>query len=408
MKTKGKFILLSIEEFATYINNLNISRYRKITHIQTHHTWSPSYRNFNGNNHFEKMESMETEHKKRGFKEIGQHFTTFPDGLIGTGRNLNIIPACIEGHNTGGICIENLGNFNLGGDRMNAAHSDTILKLNALLCIKFKLPVNTDTIVYHHWFRLGSGIRDNGRNDVALRFHKTCPGTGFFGGNKVEDASNNFLPLIQIEYNKYQNISTPNIISSILRTGTVNADVLNVRTGPGTDFSKSGQLKNAEKITVYESNTEWARIGIDQWVSLKFLDTIPYNLSEAGLPKAMVNVELLNVRQGPGTEFAKTGLLRSGAIVHIIESKNLWDRIDDTQWVYSSYLDKSSAVSDTLVFPSGIVNADLLNVRKGPGTNFSIIKQVKRATAVTIYQSKGEWDSIGENEWVFSDYIALN
>lgn len=66
-----------------------------------------------------------------------------------------------------------------------------ILFLNALLCKKFNLAVNTDTIVYHHWYDLDIGKRTNGTGKV-----KTCPGTAFFGGNSVEDARKYFIPLI--------------------------------------------------------------------------------------------------------------------------------------------------------------------------------------------------------------------
>ena len=53
-----------------------------------------------------------------GWNDIGQHFTIFPDGLILTGRSLEKSPACIYGQNANAICIENLGNFDLGGDQM--------------------------------------------------------------------------------------------------------------------------------------------------------------------------------------------------------------------------------------------------------------------------------------------------
>ncbi|MDP9048719.1 MAG: N-acetylmuramoyl-L-alanine amidase, partial [Bacteroidota bacterium] len=144
MQTLGKFILMDLQEFEGYIQSMDTSTLRPITHVQTHHTWSPSYRNFNGSNHFAKMQSMEAAHIARGFSEIAQHYTTFPDGLICVGRSLSLIPACIQGHNTGGICIENLGNFDAGQDTMDERQTNTIIQINALLCYKFNLPADTN------------------------------------------------------------------------------------------------------------------------------------------------------------------------------------------------------------------------------------------------------------------------
>jgi uncharacterized protein YgiM (DUF1202 family) len=402
MKTKGKFILMDIDEFSTYLNNLNIKRFRKITHIQTHHTWSPSYRNFNGSNHFEKMESMEIEHKKRKFKEIGQHFTTFPDGLLGTGRSLKDIPACIEGHNTGGICIENLGNFNQGGDEMQQKHKETIIKLNALLCIKFGLPVNLDTIVYHHWFRLGSGIRDNGLGDPGLKNHKTCPGTAFFGGNKIEHAELNFLPLIEIAIQKYLQKVPFEKLDKVMYIGRVTATLLNVRKGPSKSSAIVNQLKQDTKITVYEENGEWLRIGSDKWVSLSFIEKIEESkklLTDTVLP------EVLNIRNGPGISFDKVGQLSRGTSVTILDSKNEWDMIEEGKWVSANFLSKAG-VSNPSIVKEGIVNASSLNIRNGPGINFMVVGQLIRGAKVEIFESINNWDRIGKEQWVFSDYIA--
>ena len=263
MQTQGKFILMTLQEFEGYLQGMDISRLRKITHVQTHHTWSPSYRNFNGSNYFDKMTSMEADHIARGFGQIAQHYTTFPDGMIVAGRSLDIIPTCIKGHNTGGICIENLGNFDAGQDAMRPEQQETIVKMNALLCLKFSLPINSTSLVYHHWFRQSDGYRDNGDNDPKYLNHKTCPGTAFFGGNKVADAEANFLPLIQQAYDAYKQQEIP---ISGLTFGIVNTDLLNVRSGPGTEFPPVSQLKRNSRVAILETQNDWDRIGDNMWV----------------------------------------------------------------------------------------------------------------------------------------------
>lgn len=194
MNQKGQFLLFSRAEFKDWLLKQTIKR--TISLIQNHHTWSPAYKDFNGSNHFTRLESMRSFHvNSRGFSDIAQNITTFPDGTIAVCRSLDVAPAGIKGANSNGICIEHFGNFDLGGDRMTEEHRKTILFINALLCFKFKLPLSTSAIVYHHWWDLNTGERKNGAGVT-----KTCPGTNFFGGNKVADAEAHFIPLVKKEY----------------------------------------------------------------------------------------------------------------------------------------------------------------------------------------------------------------
>ena len=188
----NEMIKISIGEFGSYINNLSINR--AITKIQLHHTYSPSYKNFTGNNHEALQKGMKNYHvNTNGWADIGQHFTIFPDGVIMTGRNLESNPAGIYGANTGAICIECLGNFDKGGDVMTEAQKSAIVEFVKMLSDKFNLDVSKD-IVYHAWYTSsGTAIGDY----VSGKSSKTCPGTNFFGGNTAAAYQNNLKPLIE-------------------------------------------------------------------------------------------------------------------------------------------------------------------------------------------------------------------
>jgi hypothetical protein len=191
MQHQGKFLLFSPAEFAQWLNGLSLVR--KIKIVQNHHTWLPDYSTFNKvKDHFKLLASMERSHIERGFAEIAQNLTTFPDGTIAVCRSFETMPAGIKGVNQFGICIEHLGNFDAGSDAMTAAHRSTIIKVNSLLCKKFGLTPSTDSVVYHHWYDLTTGkrVKDGSPNT------KTCPGTNFFGGNTIEACAKNFIPLL--------------------------------------------------------------------------------------------------------------------------------------------------------------------------------------------------------------------
>ncbi len=192
MKTRGQFLLFdTAAEFAAWLRATHIKR--KVVRIQNHHTYIPSYKDFNGSNHFERLEAMRNFHmKERGWSDIGQTLTTFPDGAVAVCRDFEIAPACAKGANAGAVCIEHLGNFDKGGDAMRPEHRVCIVEVNAALASKFGVAVDSTGIVYHHWFDLETGERTNGKGTT-----KTCPGSAFFGGNTVEDCEESFLPLVR-------------------------------------------------------------------------------------------------------------------------------------------------------------------------------------------------------------------
>jgi hypothetical protein len=184
--------LLTVKEFNDYITKLKVKRAIKL--IQMHHTYSPSYKQFTGHNHIELQKAMKNHHvKNNGWSDIGQHFTIFPDGKICTGRSMESSPAGVRGANSGAICIECLGNFDIGGDEMTATQKDAIAGVVKILTDKFKLDVSYN-VIYHAWYSADG--RDIG-DYVKGHSVKTCPGTNFFGGNGLTAFMRNFVPAVE-------------------------------------------------------------------------------------------------------------------------------------------------------------------------------------------------------------------
>lgn len=259
-----RFTLFTTDEFSRYLQETTFNRIVKI--IQNHHTLEPSYRSFNGTNHLALLKGMEEYHvTQRGFSQIAQNLTTFPDGRIALCRPLEKIPAGIVGANQGGICIEHLGNFDTGKDTMNSQHRQAIVKLNALLCREFRLTPSTNTIVYHHWYDLKTGQRTDGSGVT-----KTCPGTDFFGGNSVADAQAHFIPFVlEALSDMVPVVPAP----QELRSAIVTASSLNVRSSIGTNADIVKSLAKGILVHIYEENGGWCRVHPTEqhWVSAKYL-----------------------------------------------------------------------------------------------------------------------------------------
>ena len=74
------------------------------------------------------------------------------------------------------------------------------------------------------------------------------------------------------------------------------------------------------------------------------------------------------------------------------------------QWVSSQYL---ASTNSTKSYPTKYVTASSgLNVRKGAGTGYRIVRALPKGAKVTVYETKNGWSRIGSNEWVSSAYIA--
>ncbi len=330
MDKKHGFTRMNLSEFEQWISKKRVGR--TILKVQQHHTYIPSYIHFSGTNHFERQLAMKIHHvSQNGWADIGQHFTIFPDGDVLTGRSLESVPAGIRGHNADAICIENFGNFDIDGDSMTAIQKINIVAVTAALCRKFNLFINSESIVYHHWFRLDNGFRNDGAGG-----NKSCPGTNFFGGNKVNDFDKNFAPLVKARISGGQ-IKTDT--TAIQKYVSVTADALNVRVRPISTSAKAKDRTPVQMgaiLRVYEEQNNWFKISnsAEHWVSGRFTIQVE---------RATVNATVLNVRTGPGSIFPKQSSISKGQEVFIYAQKDGWYKIDSGErWVSRQYLSLAS------------------------------------------------------------------
>ncbi|MET3209875.1 UNVERIFIED_CONTAM: hypothetical protein ABIC26_002823 [Paenibacillus sp. PvR008] len=206
MIQQGNFLLMERDEFREWLKKQVVTR--PIQFLQVHHTASPNYstrKMVNGvaqQDAFKCLEGMRNYHLSEGWAATGQNITTLENGQIAISldRPLNRIPAGIRGFNNKCICIENVGNFDSGGDIITDEQKKTIIHLYACLAEKFNLPIDIDHIVFHAWFtRTGERLNDF----IPDKSSKTCPGTAFWGdGNTIAAAMKNFLPQIQAELDR--------------------------------------------------------------------------------------------------------------------------------------------------------------------------------------------------------------
>lgn len=263
----------------------------------------------------------------------------------------------------------------------------------------------------------------------------------------------------------------------VLATGTVNVTSghLNIRSGAGTSYGRTGSLAAGTRVEIYEivtvGGTQWGRIA-KGWICMDYvkLDVVEEEppveettteptteatteapteatteaptqapteaptqapteapteppVEEEGdevVATGTVNVTSgsLNVRAGAGTGYAKVGSLKKGTKVEIYEivtvSGTQWGRTA-SGWISLSYvkLDTASSDKEETAPVTGTVNisSGSLNVRSGPGTNYSVVASLKKGASVKVYETKTvgsvTWGRVDQG-WVSMQYIKLN
>lgn len=228
-------------------------------------------------------------------------------------------------------------------------------------------------------------------------------------------------------------------------TGKVNVGTsyLNVRSGVGTSY---GYLKdsNGKQVTLSDgaevkitgkgtdsSGAVWYRIsinGLTGYVYGAYIDvTASGSTSTTEGKSAKVTGNYVNIRSGAGTSYSSVGGAPQNAAITVYETKtdsqgNTWYKVkygNITGYMIAEYiqLDDEAKIDETLYSTSkpGKVNAELLRVRKGPGTSYDTVTNIALNTAVTLLgevtDSTGtKWYKLkysGGEGYAMAEYITI-
>ena len=210
--------------------------------------------------------------------------------------------------------------------------------------------------------------------------------------------------------------------------------IMNVRSGPGTEYdvvTTVPQGTQAEIIGIGPQN-QWYLVELDTldepaWVfqdlttlvgSLAGVRQIaswqvgqPVTSPEADKPLAVTYPSLVNVREGPGDEYAVLINVGQGtrARIHGVDPDERWylvevDGLDQLGWIFEDLtvlvgsLDGAKRVTadEIAMLPVAIANTALLNVRSGPATSYGVATTLARGSWAKIIglDSQSEWFQI--------------
>jgi len=195
---------------------------------------------------------------------------------------------------------------------------------------------------------------------------------------------------------------------------------VNFRTGPSKQYDSMGKIEKGKTVTYLGSNGSWRKIKYNSKTGYVHKDYISEGTSTSTSEKYVNTAAGLNVRKGPSTSYARIATLTNGTKVKVITTSGDWSKITSgsiTGYVSNQYLSSKSPssgnTSDNDSNETSItkyVDASVgLNVRKGAGTNYSVITTLSHGTKVTVKSTSNGWSKITSGSttgYVSSTYLT--
>ncbi|HSR03095.1 MAG TPA: SH3 domain-containing protein [Proteiniclasticum sp.] len=116
----------------------------------------------------------------------------------------------------------------------------------------------------------------------------------------------------------------------------------------------------------------------------------------------------LNMRTGPGTSYSVILVIPKGSTVTVTEYSGVWAKVNysgKTGYCHTSYLKDSTASTETRYTTAN------LNMRTGPGTNYSVILVIPKASSVQVISSANGWAKLiynGKTGYASTAYLSTS
>lgn len=106
-------------------------------------------------------------------------------------------------------------------------------------------------------------------------------------------------------------------------TGVITGSVVNIRSGPATSYTISGNLLQGTQVAVLESQSGWYRISYNDrtgWISGQYIEVKKD-------PTVKVSGQVVNLRSGPGIDHKVVGQARQGDELTLLNQGSEWSQV---------------------------------------------------------------------------------
>ena len=289
-------------------------------------------------------------------------------------------------------------------------------------------------------FRSGPGTNYSSKGVIALGITVTVTDTSNseWYAVRLSNGSTGYIFAQYLKLNSSSSATATPAPSGSEQTAKT-TEYVNFRSGPGTNYSSKGVIALGTTVTVTDtSNSEWYAVrlsnGSTGYIFAQYLKlnssssataTPAPTQAPSGSEQSAKTTEYVNFRSGPGTNYSSKGVIASGTTVTVTDRSNSqWYAVrlanGSTGYIFAQYLKvtgTSSATPTPTQAPShdGTVQAKLtadVNLRRGAGTNYGVIKVIGTGTTVTVTDaSNSQWYKVklsdGTEGYLFSEYLKV-
>ncbi|MPQ43380.1 SH3 domain-containing protein [Clostridium tarantellae] len=321
---------------------------------------------------------------------------------------------------------------NNGDNKESIQHNNAINKEGQVCGISTSLNVRSGASINNS---ITSSLRNNEK--IYINYEENGWYNITFGKNEKGFVKKDYVKVLKNKKSVKDNNTSPKIEKNNKKGIVVVSSSLNLRKGPGINYSVINYLPNNKEVEILGENENWYKIrvnGEEGYVSMKYIKVISNNSSNKETkpsneekPKAVNEIgtvivsSSLNVRSGAGTNYGIIDSLIRNKKVEILENTGEWYKIrfDGKEgYVAKRYIkvneEKLNVSSNSYKLGTVINVKSNLNVRKGPGCNYLVKAYLLPSAEVKIKSENNGWYNIifntisGEKEgFVKNDYIKV-
>ena len=231
-------------------------------------------------------------------------------------------------------------------------------------------------------------------------------------------------------------------LAPLIVQAQVNGDTAKVRNGPGLEYDEVTKLAAGTPVQVIGRYGEWLQVREGDttpayWVANELInipDASVFTLFEVPADKipppppakiATAREANLNLRDGPGTNYAGIIKIDSGAQMSLIEQYQDWIHValadNRDGWVKTEFLNMAdgvmprvpvaNAIPDPNPAMVGTINDSGVSLRKGPGSAYAKVGSAGTGAQVSLLAQYKDWFKVqtsnGTTAWIFSDLLNV-
>jgi N-acetylmuramoyl-L-alanine amidase len=192
-----------------------------------------------------------------------------------------------------------------------------------------------------------------------------------------------------------------------------------LRSGPGVQYSVVTEIKSGTKVNVAGREGEWLKVVSKKgnppgYISQRDAKPIEEpgqartevadprgarQVSREFVPGSYVTTEETSVRRGPGSNYESVAIIPKDTKVHVVGSEGGWLKVESKHGKPPGYIVEKHAMRSgaggtreiARFVPGPYVTTEEIGVRSGPGANFEIVAVIPGDTKIHVVDSEGDW-----------------